>query len=138
MTETTQFPSGPGRSGGCLCEGVRYEITGPIEPVLHRHCENCRRLTGNFVAASRVSDDDLTISSRGSKSSIRHRRSHRPILGLEWGSLALRAGIHPKVVQERLGYATIGITLDTYSHVAEGMQLEAAEVVADLITHRSA
>jgi integrase len=30
-------------------------------------------------------------------------------------TLALEAGVHPKIVQERLGHATIAITLDTYS-----------------------
>jgi integrase len=48
-------------------------------------------------------------------------------------TLALTAGIHPKVVSERLGHATIGITLDTYSHVGEGLQEEAASKVAGLI-----
>ncbi|MBA2410751.1 MAG: tyrosine-type recombinase/integrase [Gammaproteobacteria bacterium] len=38
----------------------------------------------------------------------------------------LRQGIHPKVVSERLGHATIAITLDTYSHVLPGIQEEAA------------
>jgi integrase len=37
-------------------------------------------------------------------------------------SLMLAAGEHPKVVQELLGHANISITLDTYSHVATGMQ----------------
>jgi len=32
----------------------------------------------------------------------------------------------PKVVQERLGHATIATTLDIYSHVLPGMQEEAA------------
>lgn len=41
----------------------------------------------------------------------------------------LRAGVHPKVVSERLGHASIGITLDTYSHVLPGMQEEAAEKI---------
>jgi integrase len=48
-------------------------------------------------------------------------------------TLALTAGIHPKVVSERLGHATIGITLDTYSHVGEGLQEEAATRMAGLI-----
>lgn len=39
----------------------------------------------------------------------------------------LKQGIHPKVVQERLGHSTISITLDTYSHVAPGMQEAAAK-----------
>ena len=39
----------------------------------------------------------------------------------------LAAGVHPKVVSERLGHANIGITLDIYSHVLPGMQEAAAE-----------
>lgn len=50
-----------------------------------------------------------------------------------WATLALRAGVHPKVVQERLGHSTIGVTLNIYSHVSVGMQRDAAEKVAGLI-----
>jgi integrase len=35
----------------------------------------------------------------------------------------------PKVVNEHLGHASIGITLDTYSHVMPGMQEEAADKI---------
>lgn len=42
-------------------------------------------------------------------------------------SLMLKQGIHPKIVQERLGHASIQVTLDTYSHVAPGLQEAAAE-----------
>ena len=45
---------------------------------------------------------------------------------------ALMAGIHPKVVQERLGHSTISTTLDIYSHVDITMQADAAEKVAAL------
>ena len=48
-------------------------------------------------------------------------------------TLALRAGIHPKVVSERLGHATIAITLDTYSHAIPAMQEEAAQLIAGLV-----
>ena len=48
-------------------------------------------------------------------------------------TLALRAGIHPKVVSERLGHATISITLDTYSHVMPGMQESAVEMLAAML-----
>lgn len=50
-----------------------------------------------------------------------------------WATLALSSGVHPKVVQERLGHSSIAITLDRYSHVIEGMDREAAETVAGLI-----
>jgi integrase len=48
-------------------------------------------------------------------------------------TLALQAGIHPKVVSERLGHATVSITLDTYSHAIPAMQEEAAALIADLV-----
>ena len=41
-------------------------------------------------------------------------------------TLALSAGVNPKIVSERLGHATIATTLDIYSHVLPGMQEEAA------------
>jgi len=37
-------------------------------------------------------------------------------------SIMLKQGAHPKIVQERLGHSSIQITLDTYSHVAPGLQ----------------
>ena len=44
-------------------------------------------------------------------------------------TLALGAGVHVKVVSERLGHSTTQITLDTYSHVSPDLQREAAEVL---------
>jgi integrase len=41
-------------------------------------------------------------------------------------SIMLKNGTHPKIVQERLGHSSIQITLDTYSHVAPGLQAAAA------------
>jgi len=50
-----------------------------------------------------------------------------------WATLALRAGVHPKVVQERLGHANIRMTMDTYSHCLPDMQESAAELVASVV-----
>ena len=50
-----------------------------------------------------------------------------------WATLALGAGIHPKVVQERLGHANIAMTMDRYSHVIPALQESAAELVAALV-----
>ena len=41
-------------------------------------------------------------------------------------TLMLSQGVHPKIVQERLGHSRIGVTLDTYSHVTPGLQEAAA------------
>jgi integrase len=53
-------------------------------------------------------------------------------------TLALAAGIHPKVVSERLGHSSIAITLDTYSHAIPALQEEAAERIASLLADGSA
>jgi integrase len=62
----------------------------------------------------------------------RHLRRHQlpPIrfhdLRHAHATLMLAQGVHPKVVSERLGHASVGITLDTYSHVLPTLQEEAA------------
>ncbi len=48
-------------------------------------------------------------------------------------TLMLLAGVHPKVVSERLGHASVKITLDTYSHVLPTMQREATERLGTLL-----
>ncbi|MFC1998852.1 tyrosine-type recombinase/integrase [Chloroflexota bacterium] len=48
-------------------------------------------------------------------------------------SLLLKQGIPTKVVQERLGHSSSQITLDIYSHVAPGMQMDAAKAFDQLV-----
>jgi integrase len=48
-------------------------------------------------------------------------------------TLALLAGVHPKVVQERLGHSSITVTMDTYSHAIPAMQTDAAAKIAAMV-----
>jgi integrase len=48
-------------------------------------------------------------------------------------TIALAAGVHPKVVSERLGHASVAFTLDTYSHAIPAMEEQAAERIAALM-----
>lgn len=41
-------------------------------------------------------------------------------------TLMMEQGTNPNVVSERLGHASVGITLDLYSHVTPTLQAEAA------------
>ncbi|MFC1846669.1 tyrosine-type recombinase/integrase, partial [Chloroflexota bacterium] len=50
-------------------------------------------------------------------------------------SLMLKKGMHPKVVQERLGHSSIQMTIDTYSHVAPGIQEAAANRFDEILDH---
>jgi integrase len=48
-------------------------------------------------------------------------------------TLALQAGVNPKIVSERLGHATVAFTLDVYSHALQHLQQEAADKAAALV-----
>lgn len=47
-------------------------------------------------------------------------------------SMLLQQGVHPKIVQERLGHSSISITLDLYSHVVPGLQHAAADKMDEI------
>lgn len=51
-----------------------------------------------------------------------------------WATLALKSGVNPKIVAERLGHSSVTVSLDRYSHVMPQMDRDAAEEVAGLIT----
>jgi integrase len=68
----------------------------------------------------------------------RQRRAGLPIIRLHdlrhtAATIALSAGIHPKIVSERLGHSTVQLTLDRYSHVVDGLQEAAAQQIGDAI-----
>jgi integrase len=76
---------------------------------------------GTPYVPQRLSDRFRSLVARAGVKKVRFhdlRHSH--------ASHALRAGVHPKVVSERLGHSSVGITLDLYSHVLEGLQEEGA------------
>jgi len=58
------------------------------------------------------------------KAGLPHVRFHD--LRHTHATLMLKGGVHPKIVSERLGHATVAITLDTYSQVVPGLQEAAA------------
>ena len=78
-------------------------------------------LNGNPLLPDTVSHAWTKLAQRTGLKGIRlHDARHTH------ASLMLKQGVHPKIVQERLGHASIQITLDTYSHVAPGLQEAAA------------
>ncbi len=48
-------------------------------------------------------------------------------------TLLLAKGVHPKLVQALLGHASIGITMDLYSHWAPAMGDQAAAAMEDVL-----
>jgi len=72
-----------------------------------------------------------TFDKRVTRSELPRIRLHD--LRHTWATLALEAGVHPKIVQERLGHANVGITLDIYSHSKPTLQRDAAEMIAERV-----
>lgn len=64
------------------------------------------------------------------RAGVKPRRFHD--LRHTHASVLLSAGVHPKIVQERLGHASIKTTLDIYSHLLPSIQGAAVDVFNDL------
>lgn len=86
------------------------------------------RLNGDFLHPHSVSQGFSRLVRRHRLPPIRfHDLRHTS------ATLALAAGVHPKVVSERLGHSSVTITLDTYSHVVPTLQKEAAHMIAHVL-----
>ena len=106
---------GPGLAGlaGTLLGGVLVFATTLAAERLRQGHED--------AIVSRLSAELPTFGSyrqRITKAGAGHVRFHD--LRHAHATLLLRQGVHPKIVSERLGHASIAITLDTYSHVVPG------------------
>ena len=47
--------------GSCLCGGVRFEVHGPLRPIIYCHCTMCRRSSGHFDAATACAPEHLRL-----------------------------------------------------------------------------
>jgi len=114
--------------------------------LLRRHRRE--QLAGRLLAGSAYQDRDLVFASGlgtplepGTIARTWRRVLESADVGhIRWhdlrhahATLMLSAGVHPKVVSERLGHASIAITLDTYSHVLPGLQVAAAAQLDTLL-----
>jgi len=90
-------------------------------------------LEGNPLRPNTITRSWTTLAARAGVKVIRlHDARHTH------ASLMLKQGIHPKIVQERLGHASIQMTLDTYSHVVPGLQQAAAESFDKILMRENA
>jgi integrase len=116
--------------------------------VLKEHKE--QQMAQRMLLGTTQREDDLVFSDNNGRPVLPDTMSHAwvkitkraGIIGIRLhdarhthASLMLKQGIHPKVVQERLGHASIQTTLDTYSHVAPGLQEAAAARFDTILDH---
>ena len=48
-------------TGSCLCGAVKYNVTGPLRPVVACHCGQCQKSSGHHVAATSANKDDFEL-----------------------------------------------------------------------------
>lgn len=59
------------RRGSCLCGEVRFEVSGPLREIVACHCQQCRKQTGHFVAATSAALGDVVIEGAESLTEFR-------------------------------------------------------------------
>lgn len=118
--------------------------------VLQQHRNTQRRL--RLKAGTRWVEHDLVFPNRDGgfmntaglwrsfhtllkKAGLSHIRFHD--LRHSAATLLLKMGVHPKIVQERLGHAQISMTMDIYSHVLPTMQKDASDKLDDMFRHQN-
>ena len=84
-----------------------------------------------LVAGQEAPETSLAMCVRPLMAALPHLTFHG--LRHAHATLALSAGVNPKIVSERLGHSSISVTMDIYSHVLPGMQEEAALAVEQLL-----
>ncbi len=52
MEQTNTGPRETAATGQCDCGAVKYEVHGPLRDIVACHCQQCRRTSGHYVAAS--------------------------------------------------------------------------------------
>jgi hypothetical protein len=53
------------KTGSCLCGAVKYEVHGPLRPVIVCHCTQCRKQTGSMMHATSAANADLKLTETG-------------------------------------------------------------------------
>ena len=122
-------------------------MTGPVSPrsVCARTASDRRKSSARLAAAySRSSSSATRTARRFTERALERLQASsegRRLFGdpdatasvNTYASLALAAGVHPKVVSERLVPSTVSITLDLYSHSIPALGDAAAQTVAAVI-----
>lgn len=154
ITTDVQRQGSPGMAWGTpkTAKGRRSIALDPaLVAALRAH--RARQLQERMILGAGYVDEDLVVAEVDGRPmhpkrlsyyfERESRRAGLPAIRLHdlrhtHATLALKAGVHPRIVQERLGHANVSITLDTYSHVDLDMQAAAAARVAAMITGGSA
>jgi hypothetical protein len=124
-------------TGRCLCGDVRYEITGPLGPVIYCHCSQCRRASGSaFATNASVAAKNFRITS-GKDRLVEYESSPGKLRGFcgRCGSpVSSRVLDAPEIVRVRLGLLDLdpGAEARPVAHLHVGSKAPWFEITDDL------
>jgi integrase len=127
----------------------RIALSPSTALVLKQHKEN--QIAERLLTGKPLSDDEMVFCHPDGMPLLPESVTHAWIkltrrLGMNirlhdarhtHASLMLKEGVHPAIVQQRLGHASITTTIDTYSHILPGLQAAAAKGFDELVNRKN-
>ncbi len=126
-------------TGNCLCQGVRFEIDGALEPIQMCHCKECRQAQGTpFVTNIPVQASNFRIVAgedllKGYESSPGKQRLFCAVCG---APVISRRDSQPDVVRVRAGLINEAIDARPAFHIFVGDKANWWDIHDDLPQHQ--
>ena len=115
-----------GRQSRRCADGSSYRTASASSAAPTTPRRPCVHLRGRPTSASRHDQAAIRPPRRGAIAHHFHDLRHPYATG------PLKAGVHPKVINERIGHADVGFFLQTYTHVLKDDDQDVAEQAASI------
>jgi len=121
----------PLHRGSCLCNTVRYEVSGELGELIYCHCQRCRKATGSaFIAVAPVPKTNFTITH--GEASLKTYRSEAGVCRVfcdQCGSpvMAYRESA-PDILRLRVGTLDTPLPIQVSAHIFVGSKAEWHEI----------
>jgi hypothetical protein len=107
-------------AGACLCGAVRFEVSGPVEPVVHCHCTMCQRAHGAAFATWAALPSERVRVTAGEADVVHYRSSDvgtRSFCRVCGSSMFCTLDTHPGTIDVAVGCLAPGHGAVPRAHV---------------------
>lgn len=126
--------------GGCLCNRVRFQITGPIRNIVQCHCSRCRKAQGSAFATNGIvaADQFQIIAGAEELSAYESSPGQSKFFCRHCGSPILsRNAARPDQVRVRLGTIESDIEERPMAHIFVTSKANWEDICGDLPQYES-
>ena len=124
--------------GSCLCGKIRYELSGPLGPVVYCHCSQCRKASGSsFATNASIAVDHFRITQgTGLLREYESSQGVKRCFCAECGSAIIkRVESSPDSVRLRLGTLDSDPGVEPVAHIFVGSRAPWTELTDGLPRH---